>query len=130
MSNPLKLLQQPKPVKRLKDQQVEIVFSDGDGDAKVAGPGPKASVLVPGPVITDETAKPFDIQAVKKRLAMIRAIPVYKKKDRLQEVATINAVDPAYEIASEYTINKNPLPEEVAVTDIVIPEAIAVKKPV
>ena len=127
MPNPLDLLQQPKPVKRLKDQQVEIVFSDGDGDgdAKVAGPGP---------IITDETAKPFDIQAVKKRLAMIRAIPVYKKKDRLQEVATAtnNEVDPAYEIASEYTINKNPLPEEAAVLPMVSEnaETNVAKKPI
>ena len=125
MQNPLDLLQQPKPVKRLDDQRVEIVFStNGDGDAKDLVAGPK----VGGPVITDETAKPFDIQAVKKRLTMIRAIPVFKKKDRLQDVATItNGVDPAYEIASEYNINKNPLPEEVAV----VPNAnIAVKKPV
>ena len=131
MSNPLELLQQPKPVKRLKDQQVELVFST-DGDAKVAGPGPK--VAGPGPIITDETAKPFDIQAVKKRLAMIRAIPVYKKKDRLQEVATAtnNEVDPAYEIASEYTINKNPLPEEAAVLPMVSEnaETNVAKKPI
>ena len=105
-SNPLALLQQPKPAKKLKDQQVEIFFSSSSETTNTK----PTYTSVKETIITDETMKPFDIKSIKQRLSSMRAIPVYKKKDRLQETQVL---DPVYEnIASETQI-ENPLPEIV-----------------